>query len=433
MIKADILVNLLKWQIEVINSPCRFKHIRAGRRTGKTFLALCWIIKRAGEIPNGIHWLVGTSSQQVRDLYWGRLQQLIPSKLVLKKSEQFKEITLTNGSVIALKSAESTDNLRGMGLDSLVCEEAAFWQEFIYDSILRPQLADRNGHVMFISSPNGSNWFRRIESMITANQIKDGKTWHFTIYDNSYIPREEIETIKQSTPSKIFEQEFLAEYRDDVGHVYCSAIPNEWQYNGIITATRTVIGTDWGLDDDTAGVVIDIDADGFLYASNDYSRNNQPPGVHAEAFKSLLTNKIVIARVLDSSAWRRDGTSMTSIADEFARNGFRCNPATKQLDSSISIVKTLLEQGVLKIGPLCKNVLNALHVWQYGEHEPDVLAALRYGVAYIYDHNLSQACLKVKLKLPINKANDPISTPPPEKCLPIISKSMQFQYDCGED
>jgi hypothetical protein len=43
--------------------------------------------------------------------------------------------------------------------DGLVFDEAAFCQENAWQQVLRPMLSDRGGWAMFITTPNGCNWF----------------------------------------------------------------------------------------------------------------------------------------------------------------------------------------------------------------------------------------------------------------------------------
>lgn len=391
-IVKKVALKLFEWQLAILNHGARFKLIRAGCRTGKSWLAVAWIIKRAGEIPNGIHWYVAQTNQQARDICWPLLKTLIPREMMSRPPlEVYKEIHLVNGSVIALKSAETDDNLRGSGINSLVCEEYAFWQRGdLYETVLRMRIADKQGHVMFISSPNGSNHFRKKEAELLA-RIKAGDdscaVWHLTTWDNPIISRAELEELKRTMPEEKYLQEVMGEYVDRCGLVYFEATEDTFMdLQGL--PRRTMCGLDWGLEDYAAAAWTGIMNNGVLFTGNEWQIQNTAAAVCARQIREK-TGRNQTEYVMDSSAWKRDGTSLISVADEYSNAGIRALKATRHLDASISSVKLCLAAGLLKISPNCRNIRAAMSDWQWGSHEPDILAALRYGVSYIYDYNLS--------------------------------------------
>ncbi len=77
-------------------------------------------------------------------------------------SESERLIVLPGGGEFQVKSADNPDSLRGAGLDGVVVDEAAYVKEEAWTEALRPALSDRRGWAMFISSPNGYNWFHTL-------------------------------------------------------------------------------------------------------------------------------------------------------------------------------------------------------------------------------------------------------------------------------
>jgi predicted phage terminase large subunit-like protein len=75
------------------------------------------------------------------------------------KSEAERRIELPGGGSVEVKSADVADHLRGEGLDGVVLDEAAFIDEQVWKNALRPALSDKQGWAMFLSTPNGKNWF----------------------------------------------------------------------------------------------------------------------------------------------------------------------------------------------------------------------------------------------------------------------------------
>ena len=83
---------------------------------------------------------------------WDRLKELA-GDIIESSNINNLEIVLSGGNKIALKGSDRPDTLRGYSLKHLVCDEYAFLKDGVFDTILRPALADRKGTAMFISTP----------------------------------------------------------------------------------------------------------------------------------------------------------------------------------------------------------------------------------------------------------------------------------------
>jgi len=144
-----------------------------------------------------------------------RLATQVPG-VVVRESERM--ITLPTGGTVQIKSADNPDSLRGEGLDFVVLDECAFLKEETWSEVLRPTLADRKGGALFISTPKGKNWFFNI-----YNQAHYDPSWaafHYTSYDNPFIPPSELDTLKGQISERAYKQEILAEFLEDGGSVF---------------------------------------------------------------------------------------------------------------------------------------------------------------------------------------------------------------------
>jgi len=199
-------------QKEWLADMARLNLLRAGRRTGKTYLSIRYLIKRSLEKP-GLHWFVAQDLGSCTDNAMPLFEKYMPKELILKATPSRRTYKLINGSVVQFKSAEQRDSLRGRGVDTVICEEAAFWPggKDIWGTVIRPQLADTMGHALIISSPNGSNWLRRLEQGIVALKAQGkAQEWfigHGKITDNPHVPPDEIEAIKASCTEEQWQQE----------------------------------------------------------------------------------------------------------------------------------------------------------------------------------------------------------------------------------
>jgi len=203
-------------QLQVHNDPTRFRIVVCGRRWGKTWLAVNEIIKELLKNP-GVGWWVAPVYQQSLHGYEIAVKNL--NKLIKKKWDFLKRIELLNGSIIEFKSADNYENLRGIGLDFLVIDEAARVKREGWEQVLRPTLVDRMGRALFISTPKGKNWFYHLY-LLGLGGDKQYKSFHFPSYTNPFLSRDEIESLRLTLPSDVYTQEIEAEFLDMCSSVF---------------------------------------------------------------------------------------------------------------------------------------------------------------------------------------------------------------------
>jgi predicted phage terminase large subunit-like protein len=207
---ASLDIKLLPWQEKVINDPSRFKVIAAGRRCGKTYFAAVTLILAALDGRKGGVMYVGPTQGLARDLMWDLLFEL-GGDIIESSNVNNLEIVLAGGNKIALKGSDRPDTLRGYSLKHLVLDEMAYHKEGVFDTILRPALADRKGSCLFISTPEGRNQF--YDMFMNGELNKTGwKSWHLTTYDNPMIDPEEIAAAKETMAGWQFRQEFMSSF-----------------------------------------------------------------------------------------------------------------------------------------------------------------------------------------------------------------------------
>ncbi len=207
----ELNVELLPWQQEVFNDSTRFKIVAAGRRTGKSRLAAWMLIINALQTERGHVFYVAPTQGQARDIMWQTLLEL--AHPVIKGSHiNNLQITLINGTTISLKGADRPETMRGVSLKFLVLDEYADMKPSVWETILRPALADQKGQALFIGTPMGRNHFYDLYQYGELSEDDTYKAWHFTSYDNPLLDAEEIDTAKKSMSSYAFRQEFMASF-----------------------------------------------------------------------------------------------------------------------------------------------------------------------------------------------------------------------------
>mgnify|MGYP001565613103 CR=1 FL=1 len=440
----EIPITLTPAQESIDQSEARFKVVESGRRSGKSEYAIYSMIKKAAK-PHSINWLVAPSYRQAKEISWRKLLALIPDEIIKSTHGTDLTIEFKNRALIQLKGSENEQSLRGVGLDYCVFEEAAYLKGVIWTDIIRPTLADKLGTALFISTPKGRNWFHKLYEYALQGRDQEWQAWHFTIYDNPHISAEEILKIKSSAEISelTWRQEYLAEVFANVGQVYgeFDEASGAFCFGDAFIGHENwncVLPIDWGLQDDTACVWLHIHPiTGHIIVSHEHSRNSWPVVKHTEIIKAISRNRKIARNnhVLDRTAFRKEGTSNTTIAQQFHQEGVSCVPSEKDVDVGINVVKRFLQGDAggpfVHISSSCPKLIAALKEWEYGDHEPDVLAAFRYGVMHIYKHRLSNVFANDDIELPNERESELVKIGADGTRYLRVLNSGDLQWDYG--
>lgn len=207
-------------QKTIASDTHRFRVVIAGRRFGKTHLAIRELAFHAKE-PNKECWYVAPSYKMAKNIVWRKLKNRLQDlNWVQKHNETELTLTLKNGSTISLKGADNYDSLRGVGLDFICLDEFADIDPEAWFETLRPTLSDKGGKALFIGTPKGiSNWSYELYQ----NSVDDPDTWsshQYTTVDGGWVPASEIEQAKRDLDERTFRQEYLATFETYTGRIY---------------------------------------------------------------------------------------------------------------------------------------------------------------------------------------------------------------------
>jgi Terminase large subunit, T4likevirus-type, N-terminal len=196
-------------QMKVFTCEKRFRVLVAGRRFGKTYLALLELL-RAACAPNRIVWYVAPTYKQAKRIAWNRVKHLTRPYWAGRPNETDLSITLQWGSVIALRGADQYDSLRGEGLDFVVLDEYASMHPACWTEVLRPALSDRIGGALFIGTPQGFNHF--YERYDRAQAEANWAAFQFTTEQGGNVSTEELAHAAQELDERCYRQEFQASF-----------------------------------------------------------------------------------------------------------------------------------------------------------------------------------------------------------------------------
>ena len=248
-------------QQQIVEAPQRFKVVIAGRRFGKTHLAirqLCFYAR----LPEQNIWYVAPTYRQAKMITWKKLRKkLVELRWAKKINETELSIELKNGSVIALKGADNYDSLRGIGLDYLVLDEFADIEPEAWFETLRPTLADRQGGALFIGTPKGLNWAKELYDM--ADEYSDEwASFQFTTIQGGNVKPEEVEAARRTLDLRTFRQEFEATFETFSGRVFY-AFDRKYNLKPYLTEANQAlpelhIGMDFNIDPMSAVIAVKI-------------------------------------------------------------------------------------------------------------------------------------------------------------------------------
>jgi PBSX family phage terminase large subunit len=402
----------LSWaQAQIAQDPHRFRVVIAGRRFGKTHLAIRELAYHAREPMKEI-WYVAPSYRQAKQIVWRKLKtRLLDLRWVQRLNESELTVYLKNGSTIALKGSDNPDSLRGVGLDFLVLDEFADIDPTAWYEVLRPTLADRGGRAMFIGTPKGrANWSYDLYQQNLVN--KDWSSHQYTTIDGGQVSEEEIESAQRDLDERTFRQEFLATFETYAGQIYYNFDRKQNLNTTVVLEPRDtiLIGMDFNIDPMSAVLAVRRGDD--LYVIDEiqmYSSNTQEM---VEEIHSRYPGRTV--QVFPDPASRQRKTSAGGLTDlTILRNaGFtvRAPNAHTAIRDRINAVNSRLcdSTGIrhLFIDPQCKYTIEGLerHVYKEGTTQPDKDSG--------YDHMMDALGYMVDYLFPIRRTVDPASLIP---------------------
>ena len=199
----------------------RFSVLVAHRRFGKTVLAVNHLLKAAIRCPyeRGSYGYVAPYRNQAKEIAWAYLKHFSAPIPGVAVNESELSVTLPTGARIRIFGADNPDALRGLYFDGVVLDEVAQMRREVWQEIIRPELADRNGWAVFIGTPKGVNLFH--ELFVHAQADKSGE-WTALVYrvgDTAALPMSEVDQLRSEMSEGAFRQEFLCDFSassDDV-------------------------------------------------------------------------------------------------------------------------------------------------------------------------------------------------------------------------
>lgn len=243
-------------QIHEALAANRFVVVVAHRRMGKTVSAINQLIKSAIECNKErprYAYIAPTYSQAKRVAFDYLTHYTRPLGAVANISELRVDFWDRR---IQLYGSENPDSLRGQYFDGVILDEIGDQNPKIWNEIIRPALADRQGWAMFIGTPKGQNHFKDLRDR--AESEPGWKLLEFKASETQIVIQDELNAARREMGDEKYEQEFECSFSAAVEGSYYGKQVNELEAKGRVCVIerddlcKTYVAWDLGMGDSTS-------------------------------------------------------------------------------------------------------------------------------------------------------------------------------------
>jgi len=396
---VDLTINYVPhpFQKTIHQDPTKYRVVAAGRRGGKTTLAIMECIQVALERADARVWYLSPTYRQSEMIAWKLLLKALPRELIKRTNNMKLEVELFNGSIIELKGADNEDSLRGVGLDFCVLDEYAYMKSHIWGMIIQPMFATTGGKALFIGTPSGKNHFYQMWLDGQDEKFPQYKSFHFKSIQSPYVDDDFIEQEKKRLPENVFRQEYESSFEDFTGLVY-----PEWNVSyhiiepfNISPNWQRIVGIDPPESTGTMAVVFAaVDEEGHIIVYDEYYQYGKIISDHCLEIKpkiNLEKDRILIDPVSANKQQKKEG-SFYSLIDEFRDVGINPTLAERDKDMGLNRVREYLKVHPEKIHPYklkmkgspkvfvtrnCKNFIWEIERYHYSDRPETKMGILK--------------------------------------------------------
>jgi hypothetical protein len=255
-----------------------------------------------------------SQSKRVAWQYVKDFTQALPG---VEYNESELKVTLHNGGIIQLGSADNPDASRGLYADFVVLDEPAQMPPSMWFSVLRPALSDRNGQALFIGTPAGRHGLFYEQ----WNQAEtDPEYWRgcYKADETGIIDQAELESAQRGMSVAEYAQEFLCSWDASIRGAYWATEMSQADEAGRIAKVlpaygqQTHIALDLGMNDSTAAWFFQLDGDAVRFIDHaEYTNMGLPAIVQDWKARGYSYGKIIAphdinVRSLSTGQTRKD-------------------------------------------------------------------------------------------------------------------------------
>lgn len=250
-----------RWQFDEFHDRTqRFAVLVCHRRAGKTVATINDLIIRAltQNKPDGRYGMVAPLYNQVKDNAWSYLKDYTRNIVAEEPREAELSVLLKSGQRIRLYGADNPDRLRGGYFDGVVLDEFADMKSTVWQGVVLPMLADRNGWATIIGTPKGKNEFWKLYEHEAKKHPELWFRMMLKASESGIISAQELAQIRTQQSENLYEQEFECSFEAAIqGAIYGPQMKTMMAEGRIVPikiekGIRTHTSWDLGISDSTA-------------------------------------------------------------------------------------------------------------------------------------------------------------------------------------
>jgi hypothetical protein len=224
------------------NRKERWSKIVAHRRLGKTVGCVNDLIKWAlttstvgrDAAPPRFSYIAPTYTQ-AKDVAWSYLKYYSSPIPGIEARESDLTIIYPNRAIVKLYGADNYERMRGIYNDGVVVDEPAQIDPRAWPEVIRPTLSDHNGWATFIGTPQGRDWFYKIDRAENGDLLPDWFRLTLKASETGIILPAELESLKTGLSEEQYAQEFECSFEAAVIGAYYGKLMNAAEQDKRIT------------------------------------------------------------------------------------------------------------------------------------------------------------------------------------------------------
>lgn len=378
--------------------------------THNSVLSLNEILRALQVAPDQHVYYIAPYLKMARGIMWPMLMEAIPRHMIAHQDKNDLSVTLKGfNSTIHLCGADNPDSLRGITINFLVADEIQDIPLEVIDMILRPAMGTTMADGIYIGTPKGKGNNTAYQLYLRGKTLPDWKSWHFTTEEGGNVPREEIESARQTMTKKQFDQEYLASFTTMLGRVYYAFDMDDTVRGDIVDNGDEIhIGMDFNVGKMCA-VCCQVD-DGKVYVFDEIVlMDSNTREMCVEIARRFPNRKITVypdasgkSRKTSANAGQSDFSIITSEFGFGLQSPPKNPPVADRVNSLNSMLQAADGTRKLFVSKTCKEVIMCLdgQVYKEGTNAPDKQGELDHmndALGYFINYKFSLIKREVKM------------------------------------
>ena len=362
--------------------------LSGAKRAGKTYIMIYCFLRHVAKYENkGYSFILGgTNQSSLRRNVLNDLEMIIGREIRLAKDNHFK---LFGNKIYCFDGATSDAYKKVRGFTSygaFLNEATTLHDTFVKECISR--CSGDGARIYMDTNPENPTHTVKVDYIDKSGQrLEDGQlniqAFQFTLYDNTFLNKEYVESIEASTPTGMFfDRDILGKWVAAEGVVY-QDFNKDIHYikdTKDIQFKKYIVGVDFGWEHFGSMLVVGVDIYNNYYVLKEYAYQHKDIDQWCDIAKEIKKDYGNINFYCDHA--RPDYINKLRVS------GIKAIEAKKDVLEGISTVATLFKTNRLFIVESnVKQFKNEIYnyVWKDGKDEPvktndDVLDSLRYAI-----------------------------------------------------